>query len=166
MTAKKGNQYAVGNKGGRPSKYDPKYCQQIIDWFSIEPSREVEIPHYKDGEITWTDFKKVPNKLPTYHEFARHIKVNQETLTEWVGVYKEFSAAFTYTKELQKYFIVQNGLAGIYNPTFSQFVMTNITDWKNKQEFDHLNNGTSFNSLTDADLLAIAAKLVDAKDKK
>ena len=51
MAAAEGNQYAKGNRGGRPSKYKPKYCEiaqrlcamcgftdtQLAEWFEVAP---------------------------------------------------------------------------------------------------------------------------------
>ena len=134
MAAPKGNKYAIGNNGGAPTKYDPKYCEEIIDYFDIEPTREIEIPHFKGGEVAWTDKKVVANKLPAFHRFAKHINVDHTTLHEWCKVHKEFSQAYSYAKELQKYFLIENGLNGTYNPTAYVFTAKNITDMRDSQE--------------------------------
>jgi len=44
------------------------------------------------------------------------------------------------------------------------FWLKNKAGWKDQQQIDHTNNGTSFNNLSDADLIAIAAKLVGSKN--
>jgi hypothetical protein len=46
----------------------------------------------------------------------------------------------------------------------SIFALKNF-DWTDKQEIDHKNNGDSFNNISDAELLAIASKLVESKSK-
>jgi len=51
------------------------------------------------------------------------------------------------------------------NPSGSIFALKNF-GWKDTQEIDHLNNGNSFESLTDAELIAIASRIIDAKAKK
>ena len=56
---------------GRPSKYKPEYCKQLIDFFSEDPYREEEITiTYKNGD-TRTDYKMVANDLPFFSAFAR-----------------------------------------------------------------------------------------------
>lgn len=138
MPAPKDNKFALGNNGGAPSKYDAKYCQEIIDYFSVEPMREVEIPHYgKDGGISWTDTKQVANPLPKLHEFARKIGVTQKTLHNWCDEHEEFLQAFTYAKELQKWFLIENGLNGCYNPSAYIFTAKNISDMRDKTETEH-----------------------------
>lgn len=37
-------------KVGRPSKYDPKYCEELIKFFDVEPHFETPVViTYKDG---------------------------------------------------------------------------------------------------------------------
>lgn len=143
MGAPKGNQYAKGNNGGAPTKYDPKYCDEIVDYFSVEPNREVQIDHFgKSGEVVWTDTKQVANKLPKLHEFARKIGVTQKTLHNWCEEHEEFLQAFTYAKELQKWFLIENGLNGCYNPSAYIFTAKNITDMKDKAEVENIGGQT------------------------
>lgn len=128
---------------GRPTKYDPKYCEKIIEYFDQEPHKDVDIPHMgKTGEFKWMDFKRVSNPLPTFLGFAKKIGVNGDTLVEWAKEenkekYPGFSAAYLHAKELQKWFLIENGLNGLYNPAFTIFVATNITDMKNKEVKQH-----------------------------
>jgi hypothetical protein len=166
MAAPKGNKNAIGNKGGRPTDYKPEYCQLLIEWFEIEPNKEIEIPHYKDGDVTWTDYKIVANRLPKFHEFAKSIGTTHKTLLDWVEKNIEFSNAYIRAKELQKYFLIENGLNGCYNPTFTIFVSKNITDMKDTQQMDLTNNGNSFNTLSDAELVSRLNQLLTAGEKK
>jgi hypothetical protein len=131
-----GNQNALGNEGGRPTDYKPEFCEAIIEWFDIEPNREIEINHQKAGETVWIDTKIVANKLPKFHEFAKSISVTSQTLLNWCDSHTEFFESYTRAKELQKYFLIENGLNGCYNPAFAIFVSKNITDMKDKQELE------------------------------
>lgn len=128
---------------GRPSKYNSKYCKDIVAFFDMEPYQERDIPHYnKDGSVRWTDIKRMPNTLPTLRNFAKKIKVNISTIYNWLdpehaSFHQEFLDAFTQAKDLQKWFLIENGLNGLYNPAFAIFVATNITDMKNKEVKQH-----------------------------
>lgn len=152
---KKGN---LGNHGqGRPTKYDPKFAKELIDFFKIPPNYEKELPHTtaKGGE--WTDYKLMSNKLPTFLDFANKIGVDDDTLENWAEAkypddyedeklrgqlrYPEFFGAYARAKKFQKWFIIENGLNGLYNPQFAIFVAKNITDMKDKQELDHNPDG-------------------------
>jgi hypothetical protein len=137
MAAPKGNKNAIGNNGGRPTDYKPEYCDSLIKWFEVEPNREIEIPHMKDGEVIWNDIKVMANRLPKFHEFAKSIGVSHQTLLNWCEMNIEFFEAYTCAKELQKYFLIENGLNGCYNAAFGIFVAKNITDMKDKAEIEH-----------------------------
>jgi DNA-binding transcriptional regulator YiaG len=145
---------------GRPSKYKPEYCQKLIKFFDVEPYEEREIPHYKGkGEnktVSWTDYKRMANKLPTLRNFAKKIKVAVATVYNWAdeshgSFHKEFLDAFICAQDLRKWFLVENGLNGCYNPLFAKFVAINVTDMKDKQEIDH-NDITTPNPLTEEDI--------------
>lgn len=122
--------------GGRPPLYNPKYCQDMIDYFSEDPHREVEVHSYYKGEISKTDIKLIANRLPAFHKFAALIKVHHGTLLDWCKVYPEFAEAYTRCKELQKYFLIENGLNGTYESAPFIFVAKNLTDMKDRTETD------------------------------
>jgi len=133
-------------KRGRPTKYKPEYCKQIIDFFDIEPYEDVEIPHYdkkkgkEGGIVVWTDIKRMPNKLPTLRDFAKKIEVCISNVYDWVNpeassFQKKFCDAFTYAKEIRKWFLIQNGLQGMYNPLSFKFVAINVTDMVDRTDF-------------------------------
>lgn len=132
-------------KLGRPTKYKAKYCGQLIKFFEQEPYEDVVIPHYdkakgKEGKvIVWEDFKRMPNKLPTLRDFAKSINVGMTTIYNWLDekhrqYHKEFADAFTRAKDLRKWFLIQNGLQGLYNPLFAKFTAINVTDMKDTKE--------------------------------
>jgi transposase-like protein len=124
-------------KKGRPSKYTKGYCKKLIAFFDVEPYEDRELEHFdKDGNVTWVDYKRMANRLPTIITFAKQIGVDTTTIYEWLKQHKEFSLAFTRAKEYQKYFLIENGLNGCYNPLFAKFVAINITDMRDVQEVE------------------------------
>lgn len=127
-----------GNKtphpGGRPSKYDPKYCQELLEYFDIEPSYESEVTiRYKNGDEK-TEYKQVANNLPTLAGFARKIGVHRDTLNQWSHEYPEFSDSLKKAKEYQEDILVTNGLQGLYQGPFAIFTAKNVLNWRDKQE--------------------------------
>ena len=135
-------------KVGRPSKYNPKFCQELVDFFDIEPYEDIKIPHYsKDGTkdkkgksvVVWEDYKRMANKLPTLRDFAKKIKVHVSNIYEWLNenssvFHSEFRDAFTQAKDIRKDFLIQNGLMGLYPPMSFKFVAVNLTDMRDKTE--------------------------------
>lgn len=114
--------------GGRPSKYKPEFIPQMIDFFSIEPSR-MEEGHM--GAMV-----ERPNRLPTFERFASNIDVTVDTLLNWNKSFPEFLGAYKKCKQMQKDFMVQNGMSGLFNAAFTKFVAINITDMVDKSEVD------------------------------
>lgn len=157
MPAPKGNKYALGNKGGRPTKFKEEFIKKIIEFFSIEPYKkelmEEVREYYKDGGLKKesTKFKHIPEKLPTLYQFARSIKVSYWTVWEWANKgespliedkicgakIKEFSNAYKEAKELQKEFLISIGLSGAAPSPAFIFTAKNITDMRDSQEVKH-----------------------------
>jgi len=124
--------------GGRPTKYDPKYCDMIVE-------------HMKQGA--------------SMTSFAAEIDVARSTITEWADNYPEFSASVKRAKakcaawwELQ----ARMGATGEMqvNPTLVIFGLKNMAaeDWRDKQEVSHSGRLTiekSVSDMTDEELMAI-----------
>lgn len=126
MAAPKNNKFALGNNGGAPTKYDPKYCEEMISYFNTAPNK-----------LLTESGKLVPNELPTLRKFAKKIGVDKKTLLNWAEVNKEFFHALEACKEAYKEFLIENGLLGLYNSAFAVFVAKNTTDMKDKVETEH-----------------------------
>lgn len=112
------------NKIGRPSKYNPEFCQQLID-------------HMAQGL--------------SFESFAAVIGVNQDTLYEWTKVHDEFSEAKKTAYNANLLFWEKQGIDGLYsivetdeegkivrsksiNSTVWIFNMKNRHKWRDKQE--------------------------------
>jgi hypothetical protein len=123
--------------GGRPAKYKAKYCKEIISFFDIEPIKEIDVKLIqKNGSVIETT-KEVAENLRFFSSFARKIGVCHDTLLEWCKRHKEFSESYKICKELQKEHLIICGLKGFYNPAAFCFTAKNITDMRDKQEFEH-----------------------------
>jgi len=119
----------------RPTKYKKEYCEEIIEFFSKPPFFEREIEYRnKDGDVYKTEFKREANSLPFISAFARKIGVCRDTINEWTKKHKEFSDSLKKAKELQKEFLITNGLLGLYQPTFAIFTAKNITDMRDQKQ--------------------------------
>jgi len=119
---------------GRPTKYKSKYCKELIEFFSIEPYREVETITTGKNDYCKTEIKRLPNILPFFSAFARKIGVHRDTLDAWKNKHKEFSDSYKEAKDLQKEFLIQNGLGGLYNATSFIFTAKNITNMRDRKE--------------------------------
>jgi hypothetical protein len=147
-------------KRGRPTKYRKKYSKELIAFFDVQMSKTYVKSEKIVKKANGTEEKRVEygimaEDLPTLEKFARKIKVNDDTLVEWAAAktkkgklkYPEFSAAYKIAKNIQKEFIVQNGLKGFYPSNFAIFVATNFTDMKDQQAVDHTTKGKELKPL-------------------
>lgn len=125
---------AEKKKAGRPSKYDPKYCNEILKYFAKKPmkKRKKKILH-QNGSLKSEEIVLVPQLLPTFNGFAAKIGVSRDTLLEWCK-HPEFSDAYARAREMQEEILIENALMGLYNPQFAQFFAKNNLGYKDRQE--------------------------------
>lgn len=133
------NQYDKKENGkndtGRPSLYEPKYCDEMIAFFDIPLTERVLKSHTTGkNEYEKDEYVDKPNPVPYFTRYARNIGVHINTLNLWREEHPEFMDAYNTCKEIQKEFLVQNGLAGHYPPASFIFVAKNITDMRDVQE--------------------------------
>jgi hypothetical protein len=119
---------------GQPTKYKPEYCQQLIDYFSIEPLeiiREQEIVGTEGGKYV---SRRLPQRFPWFEGFARKIGVHRNTLKNWCNEHPEFAEAYDTAKDLQREFIVDVALSGAAPPSFAIFTMKNVCGWRDERD--------------------------------
>lgn len=119
---------------GQPTKYKPEYCQQLIDYFSIEPLEII-----REQEITDTDggkyiSRRLPQRFPWFEGFARKIGVHRNTLKNWCAEHPEFAEAYETAKDLQREFLVDIGLSGTTSASFAIFTMKNVCGWRDERD--------------------------------
>lgn len=129
--------------GGGPTKYHPKYCRQIVKYFTIEPTRSVTVKTISVGDKKTEEIEQRPERLRFLSNFAWEIGVCHDTLLEWVEKHPKFSVAYARAKELQKQHLITCGLFKLFDGKFTKFTAINITDMKDKREEDHLVNITT-----------------------
>lgn len=140
MAAPKGNQYAVGNKGGG-SKYKPEYVEMLYEHFDIEAGVDVEVENSK-GVLQSV---RHAADFPTFASFACLIGVDRSTILLWSQAidaetgklkHKEFSKAYKIAKDHQERILIQNGLKGGYQANFAIFTAKNVLGWRDKKDVD------------------------------
>ena len=131
-------------KVGRPTKYDPKYVQEIIDFFNVEAVREsIKTITTKNG-TTIEEEHFIPNPMPFFVDFADKIGVSVDTLWEWANgkdeegdlKHPEFTEAYARVKKYQERHLVNNALLNNYNAGFASLVAKNWLGWKDKSEVE------------------------------
>jgi hypothetical protein len=144
--------------GGRPSKYHPSYCQEIVEFIKAGGETVVKPMVVSLGEKQGSEIIDHPiGKLPAFFEdFADKIGVAHKTLLEWCKAFPEFRKAYQKAKELQLARMIQSGLAGVYQPACLIFALKNMHGWRDGDHSEsdralqptpkfifHLHNGTT-----------------------
>lgn len=133
------------NPVGRPSKYDPKYIDELIEYFSIPPWewQEKQMVSAK-GDVV-TVMVKETNDFPTLAGFAIKIGVCRDTLHEWASVHPNFSDVYKRAKDYQENFLVVNGNRGLIPAAFGIFTLKNINNWRDRTEVEQTNKNIEIN---------------------
>ncbi len=118
--------------GGRPTKYRRKYCEELIAYFSVEPTKEVtKTITTKHGTVIEEPVQRAI-RLPSLERFAANIGVSKQTVITWTENHPEFLDAYKRAKDLQKDILNTNGLLGLYDAGYAKFVAVNCTDMVEK----------------------------------
>ena len=118
---------------GRPTLYKSEFCEQLLEYFDVEPYREITRLNKKTGN-EYTEL--IANTLPTLSGFAKIIGVDAHTIRNWGKAHPEFLAATTRAKTASEHMLVTNGLLGLYNSNYCQFVSKNYTDMRDVKDLN------------------------------
>ena len=119
---------------GQPTKYKPEYCQQLIDYFSIEPLGDIREQETIGAEGSKYVSRRLPQRFPWFEGFARKIGVHRNTLKNWCNEHPEFAEAYETAKDLQREFLVDIGLSGATSASFAIFTMKNVCGWRDERD--------------------------------
>lgn len=118
-------------KRGRPTKYKPEYCKEIINYFDKPLYTEVTQQKMSASGVVKDVIVSVATDIPTFEGFAIDIcRVCHDTLCEWRDTHPEFSEAYRSAKDLQKKFLFNHTMNGNYNASFAKFFAINCLNMK------------------------------------
>lgn len=121
--------------GGRPTKYDPAYCQQIVEFIAARaPYVFLKEAEGDSGKIRLV---RQANDPPLLVDFARAIGVSVRTIAEWGHAHPAFSQALEDAKALQERFYLTCGFLGLSNPTITALILKNNHGYRDKAEVEH-----------------------------
>lgn len=165
---------------GRPTKYRPEYCQDIVRYFEtchaeivvdvkfFQPNKNVTVQEILNpladksdneilqaGAVKSIDQKLIMTRFPTIVRYALSIGVTKETIYEWADKYKEFSDSLVICKHIAESILLENWLQWTFNWPFAMFLLKNNYGYKDKTEVDHT---IEVKELTEEQQLRIAQK--------
>ena len=133
MGAPKGNQYAKGNKGGRPPKVEsrnlPAFGNELAEWASKKYQELLTAP---DKEA------KMPFFIKT---FCREHKISGDTLQAYRGANEEFSVSYKQAREIIAEALMVGALKGWWHPTAFIFIAKNETEMRDNSSVDLMSGG-------------------------
>jgi hypothetical protein len=125
---------------GRPTKYEPRFAQELIAYFAASSDvwDERILKTAGGGERV----ELLPKKFPTLARFSTMIDVNFTTVYRWAHekdeqgnpVNAEFCNAYAHAKALQEAILIEGGMAGVYQSQFVVLAAKNIIGWREKIE--------------------------------
>jgi preprotein translocase subunit Sec63 len=111
---------------GAKSKYDPAYCEEMLNYFNRGLYKE-----------TKTFNKKELNDLPTFQYYSAVIRcITYQTLLNWAEEHKEFREVYQKCKKIQENILVQGGISRAYDPGFVKFILNSVSDTF-KEKIEH-----------------------------
>lgn len=147
-------------------KYDPKYCDELIEFFS-KPATRVEYKEtYYKGELTSRTPILLPEEYPTFEMFAAKLGVSASTLKNWSKEYPRFADCYARAKEIQYAKLTSNAMTGVYNPIYAKFEAVNNHSLKDKQEIETNVKGEAIDEKTRALIERVEKRLKSAEKDK
>ena len=111
----------------------PRKLIQFIsqDLFHFEEDSYIN----KKGELRTKNIK-IPNQLKFIESFCYSINISMETFLKWTNEYPELKLSYNRAREIQLEHIVNNTLLNLYPSQFSNFVLKNISEWRDKKDIE------------------------------
>ena len=124
MGAPKGNRNSVGNKGGRPTKYQGKITLKKCEEYIVSCVDEVEqVMKYESVKSTGYE-NKLKVKLPKREGLSLCLGVSMNTMTEWGEKHVEFLRVLERIDKLQAERLIDEALAGNYNAVIAKLLLS------------------------------------------
>lgn len=138
MPAPEGNKFALGNSG-KPKEWEnaDSLKNDIQAYFD-----SVDKSPYLINEVAGKDpvIMEVPTQRPyTIEGLALHLGVTRQTLLNYQKAegYEEFFDVLTWAKQVITNQLVTMALVGAVKEGFAKFLLSNNTEYKDRQEIDH-----------------------------
>lgn len=144
----------MAHPGGRPTEYSEEKLLKTKEYLSLCKDTQEQI-----GEKIVLGVK-----LPTIEGLADYLDVNKTTIYEWESKFPEFSNVIDKLRNKQADRLVNNGLAGTYNPTIAKVLLTKH-GYRDAVDTDVTSKGEQIN-ITDPKALALAKEFEDKLKKE
>ncbi len=141
---------------GRPTDYKKGYIQEV-DKYLAENEDEWNEYHKTRGVKSDSYEMVMTVKLPSRVGFASYLDTTRETLDNWSQDHKEFLYALKKIDAEQQTRLVNEGLAGNYNPAISKLLLSANHGLSERTETDVTSGGEKIDGF-------VVKFVTDAKD--
>ena len=118
---------------GRPTKYTPDFINKVDEYLSLCVDKELDF-HKTRGDKSDSYERILKVNLPKIEGFSVYVDIAVPTLLEWAKLYPDFSKALEKIKKEQHNRLVDEALAGNYNPTIAKLMLSSNHGYKEKSD--------------------------------
>jgi hypothetical protein len=127
------------HKGTR-DPYKPRYCNEIIEFFSppYYTIKDMTITKADGTTIDKTEMEALPPRFLS--DFGKEIGIKRgyhQCFELWAKKHPDFAEALKEAKKLEIQMYRVNGSMGLYHGAFTIFTLKNIAGWRDKAETEH-----------------------------
>jgi hypothetical protein len=118
---------------GRPSKYRPELCADLIKFFNRPLYITKKHKEWVGGELKIIE-DDVPNKTPWLVDWCLEHKISIDLPQDWSKAHPEFLRALNTAKKIQERFLAELGIKGDHNAFMTFQALKNVAGWRDKTE--------------------------------
>ncbi len=119
------------NEIDKRSLYKPEYCEQLLEYFNVNPvtHEEIEIIDKKTKEKKLVIISE-PADLPTAQGFCFKLRINRDTFYKWRTDYPDFAEAYSIARQQGEHILIVNALKKRYDSSFASLLAQNCFEKK------------------------------------
>ena len=135
------------SKRGRPTKYTQDMVDKVDEYLALCVDEEKEF-HKTRGEKSDSYQRVLKVNLPKIEGFSAYLGVHKDTLTEWAKENDVFSVALDKIRQAQHNRLVDETLAGNYNPVIAKLMLSSNHNYAENSKTDITSGGEKIQSNT------------------
>ena len=119
-------------KLGRPSDYDPRHITEMLEFFQTWPEFRTIKKEVASGGRKVIIEETLVNYPPTLNKYAIKLGIDRKTLRRWAEDNADFRPTYEACKTIQEEWLSDRATTGDYHAGFTQLMLTNHTDIRQK----------------------------------
>ena len=129
-------------KNGRPTLWTPGLNERLVEWFSYDEEEDVDFERTKSTSAQGESTELVAKPYPKFSRFEMAEGLAVGLLSEWALEEDcelkrpSFRESYNTAKRLQKEFLTDGALKGLYPPASFIFIAKNVTDMRDVSEVE------------------------------